>query len=275
MDKHDLDLISALAAGSLPPAEAAALEARFASDPAAVLELAEQRRALAAIGRARRPQLAEGERTALRMAVASRLNLEPDTAPVPTRRRVPWGAIAVGASALVAIVALAPVVGLIGDGSGDDAMTAADGGVETTRLGDTSLEADPANADVPPQVGETVATDAPGGQQESATTMATYMGTDRAMLYPKVVEDLALLAADPEAVQLLEQPTDLTTTCVAEAEEYFGEGTPTWFEFSHGTADQDAVTYVVFHLAASDGTTGRLVAFDPANCALPIEVPES
>lgn len=273
MDKHDLDLISALAAGSLPPAEAAALEVRFASDPAAALELAEQRRALAGIGRALRPQLAESERTALRMAVAARLNLEPGAAPKPARRPVPWGAVAVGASALVAIVAFAPVLGLIGDRGGDDAaMTAADGGTDTTRLGDdASLEADTANADLPPQVAGTLATDATGGTGGEAPAASA----ERGSFYAAVAEDLALLAADPEAVQVLEQPSDPTTTCLAEAEEYFGEDHLTWFEFPYGTEDQDGITYVVFHLAATDGTTGRLVAFDPADCTLPIEVPES
>ncbi|HEX5631010.1 MAG TPA: hypothetical protein VFY15_05070, partial [Acidimicrobiia bacterium] len=166
MDKHDLDLVFALAAGSLPAAEAAALESRISSDPAAAAELAAQRRALAAASRAPRPHLAESESMALRAAVASRLGLEPNVAPRRTRRRIPWGAVAVGASALAAVIALAPVVGLVGDrDDGGSAMTLADASADRTG-DDAGMDAATLGADAPPGDGDEPAmVPAAGGEE--------------------------------------------------------------------------------------------------------------
>lgn len=272
MDSHDLDLIAALAVGSLPAAEAAALESRIAADPAAVAELAAQRRALAATSRAVRPHLTETEATTLRAAVASRLGLVPDTAPQRIRRRIPWGAVAVGASTLAAIIALAPVVGLIGDRDGDGgAMTVADAG--TTRVGDdAALDAATLGADAPPGDGDTTIAPAAVGEEFSATTQATAL-TERAGDSPEVAGDLALLASDPEAVGLLEQPTAETTSCRSEAEAYFSSTDLTWFEYPKVSDDGATTSWMVFHLAAADGGTGTLVAFDPADCSTAVEVP--
>ncbi len=274
MDNHDLDLISALAAGSLPAVEAAALESRISSDPAAMAELAAQRRAFGATSRAARPQLADTESIALRTAVASRLGLEPGAAPRKTRRRVPWGAVAVGASTLAAIIALAPVVGLVGDrDGGDSAMTVAD--VRPAPAGDDAgLDAATLGADAPPGDGDnTTIAPAAAGEEFASTTQATAF-SERASDSPKVAQDLALLASDPEAVQLLEQPTEETTSCRTEAESHFAASDLTWFEYPEATENGATMVWVVFHLAAPDGGTGMLVAFDPADCATAIEVPQ-
>ena len=97
MAKYDPDRIAALAAGSLDPAEAAALEAEIAADPRAAAELAAQRLALDAIRRAPAPVLSADERTELRRAVAAALHLEDFRAarrgrhhPPPARPGGPW-----------------------------------------------------------------------------------------------------------------------------------------------------------------------------------------
>ncbi|MEK7252043.1 MAG: hypothetical protein AAB198_02140, partial [Actinomycetota bacterium] len=122
MHRFDPELVAALAEGTLEAAEAAELEAQIAGDPAALAELAKQRAALAAIRTAGSPRLDAAERSSLRAAVAEQLGLTPSESPSVTRpRRVAWGAIAVAASALLAIVAFAPVAGLLKTGGGDDA----------------------------------------------------------------------------------------------------------------------------------------------------------
>src|SRR3990172_7716474 len=140
MHRFDPELVAALAEGTLEAAEAGALEAQIAADPAALADLAKQRAALAAIRTAGSPRLEDLERTTLRAAIAEQLGLAAADAPAaaPTRR-VAWGAIAVAASALVAIVAFAPVVGLLSTGGSDDAG-------DLTFGDDATLVADEADA---------------------------------------------------------------------------------------------------------------------------------
>jgi hypothetical protein len=281
MNSFDPELLAALAEGSLSPADAVALEARIATEPAALAELGAQRRALAFIRSAPASPLRDGERTALRAAIATQLGLSPDAAPVPTpRRRVAWGALAVSATALAAIVALSPMVGLIGDGGGDDAaMTVADGA--TTPDGDTARDSGLLGAEPPADTAPGDATvplvpTATGGEESAITTLATAF-TENSADMTKLAQDLTLLRSDPEGLQVVAAPTDSTTPCVAEAIVYFDTAALTWFPYLYPAEAEGAVEatieYAVFILGDTGDGTALLVAFAPGDCAVPIPVP--
>jgi hypothetical protein len=278
MNSLDPELLAALAEGSLSPAAAAALEARIATNPAALAELGIQRKALAFIRSASAPRLQDEERTALRVGIATQLGLTPDAVPRPApRRRVAWGAIAVSASALAAIIALAPVVGLLGDRGDDDAATVADG--TTTLEDDAARDAGLLGSSEPPaaEAGEDpvpLPSTASGAQESATTTLATaFAEADRT----KFADDLTLLRADPEGLQVVAVPTDETTPCLEEAVAYLGNDTLAWFPYPYPPEEQGAmvatIEYAVFVLGDTSDGTAILVAFAPDDCATPIPVP--
>ena len=124
MKDSDRDLIAALADGSLPPEEAAALEARMAGDPAATAELEAQRTALAALSAAGPARLTDAERTELRRTLTDQLGLETEPAPTVTSRRrwrFNWAAVTVAAAAVFAIAIIAPLTNLLSTSGSDDA----------------------------------------------------------------------------------------------------------------------------------------------------------
>ena len=264
MRRTDLELLAALAAGTLPPKEAAALEARLATDPAARAEFEAQRSALAVIGQAARPALSATESERLRRAVASRIGLEGvATAPTRRRRRPLWGPVAVGASALLALLFFGPVADML-SGDGDAAGTTVGAAELASVPEDASRQQDGAD------MGTTMAPVAGGEDSLPTTTLATAFSTDT--MVPEVAEDLVLLAADPEAVKLLEADPDEATPCRAEAVAYLGTDDITYFEYPEDEAAAYGLTYVVYHSAAPDGSVGDLVAFDPLACDTPFEV---
>ena len=280
MHSFDPELVAALAEGTLAPAEATALEARIAADPAAAADLADQRAALAAIRGAASPHLDERERIALHAAVAGQLGLTADgpaVAPRP-RRRMAWGPIAVAATTLVAIIAFAPTVADIAGGDDEAAITAE--GTTTVATTDLEFDAAPLGADLPPEptLAATDATDGGNlgaGDAYATTTLGAAM-TERAAYLPVVAEDLMLLKGDPEALDVLERPIDDSTACVTEATEFLGSPDLTTFSYPTESTDPASapVSYVVFRLAPEDGEgPGTLVAFDPADCGMPIAVP--
>lgn len=281
MNSFDPELLAALAEGSLSPADAAALEARIAADPAALAELGAQRKALAFIRSSPASPLRDAERNALRAGIAMQLGLSSDGVTVPApRRRVAWGAIAVSATALAAIVALSPMVGLIGDRGGDDAaMTVADGA--TTPDGDAARDAGLLGAEPPPDTaaGDDTVPLVPtgsGGEEFAATTLAAAFAENAADM-TKLAQDLTLLRSDPEGLQVVATPTDATTPCVAEATAYFGADALTWFPYPYPPEAEGAVEatieYAVFILGDTSDGTALLVAFAPGDCAVPIPVP--
>ena len=126
MSEHhpDMDQIMALAAGHVPPEEAARLEAGLDAD--AKRELAAQRAALAALGQLPRPNMSAPERSRLRAAVRDELNLAPVRSPAPPPRilrpRRGWFTRAV--PSLVAAASLVAVIGIVlnlGGGSDEEA----------------------------------------------------------------------------------------------------------------------------------------------------------
>lgn len=281
MNSFDPELLAALAEGRLAPADAAALEAAIASDPTALGEVEAHRTALALIRSGSSIRLRDEERTALRAAVAAQLGLSSQGMPVRTpRRRVAWGAIAVSAAALAAIIALAPVVGLIGDRGGDDsAMTVAD--AAPTLDGDAARDAGPLESESPPATEsgtDTVplASTAAGGEEFATTTLATAFA-ENSVDMTRLAQDLTLLRSDPEGLQVVAAPTDSTTPCVAEAIVYFDTDALTWFAYPYPPEAEEAaeatIQYVVFILGDTTDGTAILVAFAPSDCAVPIPVP--
>jgi hypothetical protein len=124
MHSHDPDLIAALAEGSLDREAAATAEAEVAACLRCSSDLQAHQTALRVIADAAPARLSPSEAEALRIAVASTIDIAPVAAPEPQpARRVSWGALGIAAAALVGIVAVVPVLGLLSTG-GDDATDA-------------------------------------------------------------------------------------------------------------------------------------------------------
>ncbi len=102
----DIDLILALAAGDLPPDEAARIEAGL--DPASKEELATQRAVLNITQQLSQPELSRAETTRLRAGVAERLG--PRVSPRPSRFSPPGRIWRRASRALPALAAAASVV---------------------------------------------------------------------------------------------------------------------------------------------------------------------
>ncbi len=126
MTDRDLDLIMALAEGSLPPDEAAAAEA--ALDDASRAELAAQRQALMALSELSPAALTAAERSTLRAAIREELHVAPAPAarPLPAARPVPWYVRLLPALGATAAIVFVIGIGLNSLGGGDDADTGAD-----------------------------------------------------------------------------------------------------------------------------------------------------
>lgn len=129
MAKHDDDLISALAEGTLDEAHAADVEAAISRDPAAAKVLADHRRALALVRGAPAVTMTEEERATLHAAITTALNIDPGTVDPqvarPSRRRLAWPVLVTSAAVLVAVIAAVPIFGLLTPGSTDSAESGA------------------------------------------------------------------------------------------------------------------------------------------------------
>jgi len=242
MPKYNPDRIAALAAGSLGPAEAAALEKEIAADPRAAAELAAHRLALAALHRAPTPVLSAEERSELRRAVAAALNLEeaPVSAASSSRRRVPWRPLAVAAAALAVIAAAVPLVGLLSIGDDQAAVTVGDAANMSAR----SAEEDGQES-------------LPGAQD--GTGDPAVLGAERTFAAENAIEDLL---ADPASL-IASADADLST-CRAEADDLLGEeNDPT-----AAALDREAGELLVWFVSVDGATVQSLAVFDPADCSL-------
>ncbi|MCY4371268.1 MAG: hypothetical protein OXF41_18015 [bacterium] len=122
MSEHhpDMDLIMALAAGDLPPDEAARAEAGL--DAEARAELAAQRAALEALEALPRPTLSTTERQGLRYAVRTQIGLETSSSRA-RRRRPARSPLARALPALATFASLVVVLAIalnFGDGFGNE-----------------------------------------------------------------------------------------------------------------------------------------------------------
>ena len=200
----DMDQIMALAAGHVPPEEAARLEAGLDAD--AKRELATQRAALAALGQLPRPTMSAGERSRLRAAIRDELNLAPIRSPAPPARilrsRRGWFARAV--PSLVAAASLVAVIGIVLNlGGGSD---------EEAPLSDYEAAATTA--------APTMAAPAPETTRAAlATTATTEAAAEEAQAASDEATAAAAEAAEAMTAEALmeEEPAPATTTTAAAA----------------------------------------------------------
>jgi hypothetical protein len=249
MADYDLDLIAALAAGTLGPAEAAALEAQIAADPGAATELAAQRRALQAIAGAGTPSLSPTERADLHASVAAALHLErwPQPAPIAAKHRIPWRALALAAG-LAAIVAAVPIIGLLSVGGGEAATTVALATSTTTAAARQTVPA---------------TTNAPGGTGDLATLGAE---ADQAFAFSDASQaaDSLFTAPEPLFAPAPEQAAHPTQAfpCADAAEDALGSGAQ-----AGPVLNLDAGEAVVWFVSADGLTIERLLILDTATCS--------
>ena len=260
MARYDPDRIAALAAGSLDPPEAAALEAEIAADPRAAAELAAHRLALQALRRAPAPTLSAAERSELRRAVAHALNLEPSSlTTASTARRLPWRALALAAAALAAIVAVVPLMGLLSVG-GDEAQTesvALEAGT-TTAAADTlspfsESEPDEGNGDA-----------LLGSQDQRGISTLVAPGMIRTSGDPE--QAAAELVDDPAPLLAYHAPLP-TPPCADEAADLLG---PAARGATLLLGDRDTVVWFV---SPDQATVERLAILDGATCLVLAQYP--
>lgn len=242
MTRYDPDLIAALAAGELAPAEAAALERHIAADPRAAAELKAQRRALHALREAPAPVLSAEERTELRRAVSAALHLEPAAAAEPRPRRVPWRPLAVAAAALAALAVAVPLVALLSVGGNEGALTT---------MAQADLTARSTEEDADALIGD-------AEQDLGVAPMGT--GAD-----PAAQEAVNALVLDP--ARLIAAADPAITACAQEARSVLGtavlRAAPT------GPADE----WVVWFATVDGPLISKLAVFDPDGCRLMASAP--
>ena len=280
MPRHGPELIAALAEGTLDPEVAARLEREIAADPRSAAELAAQRAALEALRMAPPPELSALERASLHEAVAAAVHLErTTTASAPaTRRRVPWGPIAVAAASLAGLLVAVPLIGLLSVGGGDDATT------ETVALATTEAadrDENPAPEAAPSLAEESLvataddAEGAAGGVEFAAETTTTVIamdpGTTAAPATTTLRRRLDGETALAEFLAGLQEPAELDALeeeCSPEAAKLLTD--------SPGRAVRiflEAGEAIVWFTSAEDGTVTRALVFDPADCLLLAEGP--
>jgi hypothetical protein len=232
MHSHDDALIAALAEGSIDPSQAAAAEAAIAACARCAAELEGQRSALTALQAAPDASLREPERAALRSAVASSLGLEIAPTLQPVRRKpIPWGAVAIAAASLAAIVAVVPLAGLLNTASDSDeaatALAVTTAAEEPARLETADATPEPAQLDAEEGVaGGTATEDGTDGVPQvgtaAPTTLAgtTTMAADRSLVF--TVDDLAAVLATGDLDPLVYADGD--GACAVEAEAKLGAG---------------------------------------------------
>ena len=209
MSEHhpDMDLIMALAAGDLPPEEAARAEAGL--DAEARAELAAQRAALEALEGLPRPTLSSGEQQRLRAAVRTELRL--DTTPIRVaRRRRTRSPLARALPALAAFASLIVVLAV-----------ALDFGVESESEPAASFEAPATTAAattgapaVNMVVTETTAAAAEAAEEEEATAEQLLVAAEETEV---VMEEAAAAVDEVAAEEAAPMRDEATTTTVGDA----------------------------------------------------------
>jgi hypothetical protein len=270
MHSHDLDLIAALAEGTLEANAAASAEAEINACARCSADLAGHRTALAAIASATPLALTEHEASTLRAAVADAIGLAAVAASSPPpKRRIPWGAIALAGASLAAIVAAVPLLGLLStSGDGDTATDIVAATLEPEpehRL--EAVEGSPGDDfDAAPEPAEAV----DEGVAAAPTTTTT----------PTTTIAAEEIAAGRDLMALWESPGDLETTledqstierdaqaCADAALEILGPD----MKFVAGPVMYAEMPVVAF-MADVEGTD-RLVAFNPDDCSLVLVLP--
>ena len=176
MHEHDLDLIMALAEGTLDASDVPSAEAQIAACAECSEDLELQRLALGALEAAPPVAMTEMESSGMRRTLRRELGLVPAAKPAkPPRRWFPIGALASAAALLLALVVVGPGLDLLGPGSSDDARSvdiAAFSQTTTTSAAGADAAADAAELELAGEPERTAANDG-GGEAPAATTTTT------------------------------------------------------------------------------------------------------
>jgi hypothetical protein len=143
MHEHDLDLIMALAEGTLDASDVPSAEAAIAACAECSEDLELQRLALGALEAAPPVAMTEMESAQMRRTLRRELGLVPAAKPArPARRWFPIGALASAAALLLALVVIGPGLDLLGPDGSDDSVEPIDVAFSATSTTAAAAEAD-------------------------------------------------------------------------------------------------------------------------------------
>jgi anti-sigma factor RsiW len=292
MHNHDQDLIAALAEGILDAAAAAAAAADIAGCPTCSADLAAQRVAIVSIAGASPVSMTSAESARLRSAVARAIGIEPTPNPVsaPRARRTPWGAIAIAAASLAAIVGVFPFIGLLSQGSDDStaATTFAAVALDAAENGNTSQQREAGfgeGTDIPEEAtlgaAAPTGTDIDGDVTDQVTTeaVATTVTTSSTQTLNEEAPAAALVLVGEDAIRDLyaagpkeeyldygKQVDRADLACSGAAERELGNEP---FYIDVPVTLDDGLAVVLY----TDAGWTKLVAFDTTDCAVALVLP--
>lgn len=256
MNEHDRDLILGLTDGSLTGDAAESARARIAADPELASELAAQQAIRSGLTSLPEVTLTETERSGLRSALRTQLNLDdtaaPVAAPVPVRtRRFSWQPVLGLGVAAVFVAAVVILPGTLG-GSSDDAA-------DEVALAETTTTA-------------ATFTDAAGDVAEGTTLSRTTSvpevdDIDGSDLLPDVAaaespQDLSSTMAEEQASRSIDLSVDDIQACLEELGDRLpiGDKTPV-------VADRDGNRLLVYLALLRDGPD-TIITIDLETCEL-------
>lgn len=249
MHEHDLDLIMALAEGTLGASDAASAEAEIAACAECSEDLGLQRLALNALRTATPVAMTSMESQRLRRALRRELGLVPVAVPTkPPRRWFSMGALATAAALLLALVIVGPGLNLLGTGgddSADDTATFAASATTTTAAAATDdndaggVESQRDNAGIAGDAGtEEAAEAAPPSEQPTTTTAAA---AETTIAVPVPASSVMLFEGQPNLVTLRDAIIELGITADTDLTQYAGslrsQGLSFEFEAADGSTD--------------------------------------
>jgi hypothetical protein len=292
MHRHDDDIIAALAEGSIEPDRAAEVEATVLADPEAASALRAQREAIEAARAAGPVLMSAAERSALRGRVADRLGLEAahPAAATPGRARRRLAAIAVSATALIAVLAITPLVGMLSTGGvGFEFDSATLRSAEQATAGqddawdDSESILSSATDDLPGVIGFGEDPESPPGTMvvdttEDATGATTTKPADAPPLDTAedgLIDELEILMSLAPGAFSEAVPVDEESACGPEAHSHFddGSGEPAQVRVAEYVSNAGRMVLVFFMPDDDSGEIHTVTAFDPETCVVVATAP--
>jgi len=238
MHAHDLDLIMALAEGTLDVSDVPSAEAAIAACPECSEDLELQRLAIGALEAAPPVAMTEMESAQMRRTLRHELGLVPAAKPAkPQRRWFPIGALASAAALLLALVVVGPGLDLLGPGSDDSGTEDVVAFSETAttaaaeRAGDASdgQAPTPAAAEAPrddvnterEEAGETATTGGSTTTTRGATT--TTSASEDSTTAPEAPATAMRFAAEPDLTALRDVIISLGITADTDLSQFEAE----------------------------------------------------
>lgn len=281
MHRHDQNLILAVVENSLDAAAAAAARADIASCAECSRELQIQEFARTALHAAPAVNLTELESARLRRSLRQQLGITTQWEPTKrARRRMPIAAFATAAAVLVAVVAVAPALNLIGGGDADSAdmtsivadaaaTTAApdEGGGELAPNALTRTEEHSLTAEAPAltTTGAPVPTAAGGSELLAYYADAPNLDTLRFSFRDDGYDEgLARMFALDQATDSIEWADDGSADACLAVMLSMGDEFVAGFEFARGNLDGRDVIFLA--LLAEDPEESAVVVVAVDNC---------